>query len=329
MINRDYSADLIKSISIIGVVFIHGATLFGENSNFVLHTSNIFRFCVPCFIILWAYYFEKSCVKKNEDQRREYTIKRFIHLFKVFIFWSLLYFFINANWEELTFKKVLTSYFLGFGWSGQYYFIILLQLLVLHPLIRKLYLIKIIRFIIILSCAFMYMTWGYFSDIIPDNILKISDRPFIYWVPYVFVGIGLAKNEIKTVKLYFALSVIFIAIELSYLEIFKIKHSSYLNPSVILGSILFFLSIFKNEFIEKKRILEKTIHYIGSKTLTVFVANPLVIFILKFLIPAYIFEITKQLGIFFSPLLSTFIILLFCLLIAESIKKIKLNGHLN
>jgi fucose 4-O-acetylase-like acetyltransferase len=329
MIKRDYSADLIKSISIIGVVFIHGATLFGKNSNVVLHAANIFRFCVPCFIILWAYYFEKSYLKKNTDQRREYIIKRFIHLFKVFFIWSILYFVISAEWEMLTFKNTITTHFSGFGWSGQYYFIILFQLLITYPVIRKLYFIKLARIIVLVVSIVLYIIWGYFNEFIPDVVLKISNRFFIYWVPYVFVGISLASNELRKVKLYFALSVIFIAIEFSFLENFKMKHDSYLTPAVILGSILFFISVFKNGFIERTAILEKAIHYLGSNTLTIFIANPLVIIILKFLIPACIVDLAKSLGIVFSPLLSTSIIVLFCLLIAEFIKKIKLNGHIN
>ena len=329
MINRNYSSDLLKAISIIGVVFIHGATLFGKNSDFVLHCANMFRFSVPCFIILWAYYFEKAFAKKDSIEMKNYTKKQLLHLFKVFIIWSFIYFAITAKWESLTFKKIITSYFSGYGWSGQYFFIILFQLILLYPVLRKIYFIKTIRVILLLTTAAIYIICGYFNDFIPDVLLKMSNRLFIYWVPYVFVGISLAINELKKVQLYFALSLTFIAIEFSYLKNFKMIHDPYLTPSVILASVLFFLSIFKNEFIARIEIFKRVIHYIGSNTMTIFIANPLVIIILKLITPSCVFQFTKNLGVVFSSVVSTTIILLFCLLISEFIKKIKLTGHLN
>lgn len=329
MSNRSYSTDLIKTISIIGVVFIHSATLFGKDSYFVVHMANIFRFCVPCFIVLWAYYFEKSYAKFNKEERKLYAKKRFKHLFKVFFIWSFLYFVITAEWETLTFKNILTMYFSGYGWAGQYYFIIIFQLIILFPYLRNLYFIKLARIIIVLSTILIYLIWGYFNNLIPDIVLKISNRFFIYWVPYVFVGISLASNELKKVKLYFALSVIFIALEFYFLENFKMKHDPYLTPAVIVASLLFFVSVFKNEWIEKTSILMKVVHYIGSNTMTIFVVNPLVIKLFMLVIPDNFFQFTRSLDVIISPILSTSIILGSCLLIAEFIKKLNLVGHLN
>lgn len=66
-INRQTHLDVLKSFSIIGVIFIHGGMLIGCNS-FVAETlAHLFRFCVPVFIIIWAYFLEKS-LQKNSVQ---------------------------------------------------------------------------------------------------------------------------------------------------------------------------------------------------------------------------------------------------------------------
>ena len=82
---RNLNADILKSISIFGVVFIHASSIFGE-FDIMLFFRDMFRFAVPCFIILWAFFFEKSYDKKSEEQRLKYIYYR---SFSVFIDLSL------------------------------------------------------------------------------------------------------------------------------------------------------------------------------------------------------------------------------------------------
>jgi surface polysaccharide O-acyltransferase-like enzyme len=88
---RILSADLLKTVSIAGVVFIHGATTFGCNSEFSKTMSNLFRFAVPCFFIMWAFFFEKSYSNKTKEQRKIYLKHRFIHDFTVYFMLYMLY----------------------------------------------------------------------------------------------------------------------------------------------------------------------------------------------------------------------------------------------
>src|SRR6187431_1122595 len=102
--NRSISADLIKSIAIFGVVFIHGSALFGSTSHFSEILCSLFRFGVPCFIIIFAYFFETSFAKKTNQEQKEYIYSRLKHLFIVFFLWSTLYFLMLVDWKDLTFQ---------------------------------------------------------------------------------------------------------------------------------------------------------------------------------------------------------------------------------
>src|SRR6187402_786696 len=134
--NRSIAADLIKSISIFGVVFIHGSTLFGYASYLTEMLRSLFRFCVPCFMIVFAYFYEISYAKKTNQERKAYTYSRLKHLFVVFFLWSTFYFLMLVDWKDLTFQQLITKHFSGYGFAGQYFFIILFQIIVLFPLLR-------------------------------------------------------------------------------------------------------------------------------------------------------------------------------------------------
>lgn len=81
--NRYFNIDLLKAISIFGVVYIHSCSLLGFDYLSQIFQP-LFRIAVPCFIIIWAYFFEKSFHVAN---RKSFFIwRKFKKLFIVFIF---------------------------------------------------------------------------------------------------------------------------------------------------------------------------------------------------------------------------------------------------
>lgn len=324
--NRSISADLLKSLSIFGVVFIHGSSLLGTNSHFVIYISSLFRFCVPCFIIIWAYLFEKSYQKKPKDERTKYILSKFLHLFTVFFVWSFFYFLNLADWNTLNLTNVITTHFSGYGWSGQYFFIILFQLLVIFPIVRKQS--RFLYNLIVILLILIYIYYGYFYSEVPDIMKKIGNRPFIFWLPYVFIGISLANDKIKKIRLSYVLIVCLIPIESYILNYFGIDHDAYITPIVLLSSIIFSIAILQNQITIKSAFIANIISFIGKNTLTIFVSNPMVILILNSIIQKTISQnsTTWQL---FLPFISTSMILCICLSISLLIKKSKLNGILN
>jgi len=326
--NRSISADIIKAVSIFGVVFIHGSDLFGSNSNFQLYTSNFFRFCVPCFIIIWAYLFEKSYQKKENKDRNKYILTKFIHLLTVFFIWSCLYFLNLVNWETITLPKLVTTHFSGYGWAGQYFFIILFQLLLLFPLIRIMQQYKLLHVPLIILLILIYVYFGYFYNTIPDSIKKLGDRPFVFWLPYVFIGISMANQKIKKISIYNALILLLIPIESFVLQYFDCEHDAYITPGVLLASVLFTVAMLQNNMVIKSERITNFISFIGKNTMTIFVVNPLIIMLLSSIIPEKIFQ-NSTLWQLFLPFLSSFIVLCICLLVSVLINKSKLDGILN
>jgi surface polysaccharide O-acyltransferase-like enzyme len=326
--NRSISADLIKAVSIFGVVFIHGSSLLGTNSDFQTYVSDFFRFCVPCFIIIWAYLFEKSYQKKKYDERKKYILSKFRHLFTVFFIWSSLYFLFLVNWDTITLTKVITTHFSGYGWAGQYFFIILFQLLFLFPIIRKLYNYKLIYYIFIIILFIIYLYYGYFYNTIPDIIKKIGDRPFIFWLPYVFIGISIANLKIKKISIFNVFILFLIPLESFILNYLKYKHDAYITLGVLIESIIVSTALVQNPIKIKSERISNIITYIGKNTMTIFVANPIVILLLNLVIPKNLFPNLMLLQILL-PFLSSFIILCTCLGISAVINKSKLNGILN
>jgi surface polysaccharide O-acyltransferase-like enzyme len=325
---RSVSVDLIKSLSIFGVVFIHGSTLLDTPSSFQSYIGALFRFCVPCFIIIWAYFLEKSYQKNRALSEKRYILNKFIHLFIIFSVWSLLYFFILVDWNTINLTTMITTHFSGYGWAGQYFFIILFQLLLLFPLIRILYNHKATKHLTIFILALLYLYWGYNSNNIPEIFQKLGYRPFIFWLPYVLIGISLAKNNIKKISLPVSFVIILIPLEFYILNHFDVEHSEYIIFSVLMSSIIFCVAIFQKDIkIKSKRMLHM-INFIGENTMTIFVANPVVILILTPIIPKDIFSdliIWKIL----SPFFSTCIILAICLVISVIINKTRLKGIIN
>jgi len=326
--NRSISADLIKCFSIFGVAFIHGSFILGCKSEIHTHLENLFRFCVPCFILIWAFYFEKSYAKKDKVERINYIKTRLKHLFIVYIIWSLLYFIYLAKWESLTPVKIITTHFAGRGWSGQYFFLILFQLLLLFPLLRWVYNNKLLRYAFIVIIGALYIVLGYYFKTLPSGISKLSNLPFLYWIPYVFTGIALSREQIKKLPAIAALAVFLMPVEAYILTLKGVDYIDYITPLTLICSILTCSYFLQSSIKIKNSFISKTVNYIGQNTMTIFVTNPIIILLLPLVIPTGIFG-CSTLAKIVLPFLSTIIIGAIGLAMAEIIKKVKLNGILN
>lgn len=275
---RLISADLLKTVCIIGVVFIHGATTFGCGSEFVTVFQNLFRFAVPCFFIMWAFFLEKSYVKKTKEQQKLYLKRRFKHDFIVYVIWSIIYFFISVNWTELTFAKFFTTHFLGYGWAGQYFLIVLLQLTLIYPVLRYCYAIKFFRWTIVLLMGVLYVLFAYWK--MPEFIQKLGHSPFVYWIVYVFTGIALARGEMMKLPKLLGLLVFLIPIEFYFLGE---SVSVYILPFVLIGSIALCVVMLQSSIHIKNKCNLSAINAVGGSTMAIFAANPLVIMFLRYI----------------------------------------------
>jgi surface polysaccharide O-acyltransferase-like enzyme len=279
---RSVSIDILKGIAIFGVVFIHSAGLLGCNSDISEMLRSLFRFAVPCFVVVWAYFVEKSLMVKDRPQQFQYLKQRFVHLFMVFMLWSTVYFLISVNWVTLTPVKLFTTYFSGFGWGGQYYFIILFQLLILFPSIRKVYVRKNLAVSIFLILVLLYFVFAY--QHMPSLVDTLGYRLFIYWIPYVVVGIWLARRQtteetdkwqkelaIITNRLFtskwWLLIVLLIPFEswiMNYIGVFN-DLNEYVRPAVLFVSTVISIIAIQGKLKNKLSWIDRTLSSICKK----------------------------------------------------------------
>lgn len=317
--NRIISIDFLKFISIFGVVFIHS-----RNGNIIPEViSELFRVAVPLFIIFFAYFLEKSL--SNVSTKKEYyniLKQKFFLLFLPYAFFTVLYFFILNDLSTIKPRELITGYWSGYGWAGQYFFIILFQLILIFPLLQKIVNIKLV-YITVVS-LFLYITMSYaFWDL--SIVSKLSDRIFIYWVPYAILGVLLYRNIdlFKNISNKFIIfSIILIPIEFFIFNYLNIVHSPYVIFSVLVSSSLIAIYFIVNENIIKISLpnyLKILSIYISNKTLGIFVLNPLFIFLLK---PFYSF-IQVENFLIDSIMIFLFSILIFilCILTIEILSR--------
>src|SRR5690606_16361966 len=110
-----------------------------------------------------------------------------------------------------------------------YFFVLLFQMLFLFPLIRAAINAKTDWMLIVVGLLFNVIATYILSS--NEVVVKLGYRVFIYWLPYVFMGIALARGYIAPNRrlLIPALGLLALApIELARLDEF----ASYIAPTV-------------------------------------------------------------------------------------------------
>ena len=311
--------DFLKSISIFGVVFIHS-----RNDNIISEiTSELFRVAVPLFIVFFSYFLEKNLSSVSTKKEYNDILKqKFFLLFLPYAFFTILYFFILNDLSLIKPRELITGYWSGYGWSGQYFFIVLFQLILVFPLLQKIVNVKLIYIITISLFLYLIMSYIFWNL---SFVSKLSDRIFIYWLPYAILGILLYRNIdlFKNIANKLILFTIFlIPTEFFIFNYFNIVHSSYVLVSILVSSSLIAIYFIVNENIIKKYLpdyLKKLSIYISNKTLGIFVLNPLFIFLLKLFHP-YI-QVENILIDSIIIFLFSIIIFILCILTIEILSK--------
>ena len=220
--------DFLKSISIFGVVFIHS-----RNDNIISEiTSELFRVAVPLFIVFFSYFLEKNLSSVSTKKEYNDILKqKFFLLFLPYAFFTILYFFILNDLSLIKPRELITGYWSGYGWSGQYFFIVLFQLILVFPLLQKIVNVKLIYIITISLFLYLIMSYIFWNL---SFVSKLSDRIFIYWLPYALLGILLHRNIdlFKNISNKFILFSIILSYYASFAILFISSFAS-INPRCV------------------------------------------------------------------------------------------------
>lgn len=273
---RNELVDLVKGLAIIGVVWIHAG----------LPAAGIFRFSVPVFVGLWAFYLERSWMRGETYQRMYMGFRRLIIPYAL---WTLLYLSIKYTIEEvmaMPLHTLIGGQLGGFGWPGQYFFVLLFQMLFLFSLIRAVMSAKTVWLLIMIGLLFNAVATYMLSS--NEVVVKLGYRVFIYWLPYAFMGIALARGYMTPNRLLLipALGLLVLApIELARLDEF----ASYIAPTVAVASVLLLAAIAPSlmplhglsgvaKKWSKSRLLgyaKAVVEVLGRNTFVIFVSNVL------------------------------------------------------
>jgi surface polysaccharide O-acyltransferase-like enzyme len=262
--SRDLHADYLKAAAIVGVVCIHAGLPF----------EDVYRFGVPVFIGLWAYYLEKALVRRAPATHLAYLGQRLVELGVAYIAWTLLYIekFYDGRWDATPLHTIVGGWFGGYGWSGQYYFVILFQLTLLFPLLRR-WIAEAPTLPVIAAGVALNVVAGYWLF---ENrwISAVGDRLFIYWIPYVAMGIALARGEFDRKPGLGIVAVLLLLAAPIESRLFA-EHSAYLALTVTLASLLLLMSAVAADRAPPRQpgVLGRALAFIGRNTFAIYVAN--------------------------------------------------------
>lgn len=336
-----FSADVIRSLAILGVIAIHTANSVFDRPDFfggiswwfAIIINSLSRICIPLFIMLSGYLILRKDVGFGD------MFKRAISLLLIpLVTWTILNTLIN-NGEPISFLFSLPfvlKFFSG-DVSYLYYLIILIGLYLISPLLRSYLKNNSILSQKYLALFFVILGMGKIGT---DYLLRSCETvtSLTMWVPYVgffLIGYLIATQKLKfknsfTKAVY--LSSLAVTIGLNYLfylnarftgpqiPIGCITHYSdyYLSINVFLMSAAAFVLLFnldykflKNEFL-RKQIYNLARASFGIYLIHLFIVNAwdkkLFWDVDNTSLPLWLYIIVKFLGVFIISYLLTVII---------------------
>ncbi|MEO0732146.1 MAG: hypothetical protein AAFZ52_04890, partial [Bacteroidota bacterium] len=114
-----------------------------------------------------------------------------------------------------------------------------------------------------------------------------------------------------------------------WLKRFGLTFMDYHLPSVTISSILLCAVFLRQEVRSKYEWVNRLIGFIGDNTLTIFVANPLVVVLVKRSYAGAGISCESTLWYLIVPFVSAGLVMLVCLLLARLIQALGLKGILN
>jgi peptidoglycan/LPS O-acetylase OafA/YrhL len=267
---RDANADVLRALSILGVVAIHAGLPFTGPT----------RFCVPVFVCLFAFYFERGLQVSDSGWR--YVVRRLLGLGAPYLFWTAVYVFVFheiSDWRTTPLRTIVGGWLGGYGWPGQYFFIIVFQLALVMPILHGVRRTAILQCLLIAAYGFDICAEASFQHF--DLVGRIGDRLFLYWLPYALLGVLLARGAATDRRWLLATPLLLLApSEMEALSRLGRAGSPYLLVSVMAGSTALFLggapARRKTPACAEPQALRPLLR-IGRDSLPIYVCNPLII----------------------------------------------------
>ena len=280
--NRNFTFDLIRGFSIIGVLLIHVMSPIVQNNNLyftstwyiALFIDTISKISIPLFFMVSGALLLNP--GKSNETYATFFSKRFIRVVVPLLFWSLIYF----TWRIFYKGESLNLYDIFIGlMTGQVYFHLwfiyaILGLYIFTPFFRKCitlltksdltFLLLIWLSFNIINVVFHFFTGFYFGIKLPMMTDYLGYFLGGYYLFILRAEIKINKEIIGFVAIILYLITVFTIIVMMKNYNYNVPRviNSYLSPNIILISMLIFLYMSlkagKYENIKpKKRIIIK------------------------------------------------------------------------
>jgi surface polysaccharide O-acyltransferase-like enzyme len=172
-----YKLPLIRGICVLGVILIHTTADFATMTRFgwlgytLIFLNSLARFAVPLFVVFSGFYL--SLNRHNEDAVPFYrrTLRFLIIPYVLYsMFYSILK--IGSGGNPLC---IITDLPFGSASSHLWFMLLILQLYILHPYLRRWYLACEHRGALVLAVLFLQMAWSILSmTLLPLALSEIS-----------------------------------------------------------------------------------------------------------------------------------------------------------
>lgn len=286
---RDSGIDGLKGLAIIAVVFIHGRFVFPA---YIYESAgySIFDWCVPLFVILSAYGLSGSCDRAKAGSGWRWISEKTKRSMLPFVVWSLVYFL--WNWISHGHVELIGLYraFNGFAWPGQYYFILLLQVIWLVAALRGVTIAAGKIAAVVAVGALVYIFWPVSADQ-RELYLGLSFRLIVFWLPYVAVGVFASYRPLNGLSAPLSVAALVVAGSLLLMileslvrrELGLVGLGGYFRVSTLFAAISLFAFGYRLLSSKSLRLVTAALGTLGRHSLGIFCLNPLMLaFLLRF-----------------------------------------------
>lgn len=323
---RNDSADALRAWAILGVVSIHSSDLVLSPQQHQA-ISAYFRWSVPAFIVLSAY-FSVASLLRTPEPFWHFLQRRLIKIGLPFFAYSLFYFFLKADYQNLTLTSTLTRHFSGYGWAGQYFFVVIFQLLPFFFILsrKRITAATLIASFTIGLIIFHAAPTGFDNHLI---LRQLSARPFIYWLPYAILGAFLAQHESSWRAFYRTIPkplniclTLAAPLLITFGQAPSGNNSPYTLPSVLAASF----ALVPSSLVAFEHQWPKIGTYIGHHSMVVFCLNPFFIDLIRHGDLGHPTALGPPLGVaIIKTLCLVALITAACLLTGEALKRVGLK----
>jgi hypothetical protein len=272
---RDARSDCLKGLAIVGVVAIHSGFPY----------TGFFRVGVLLFAAIWAFNFETGLARRKPDEVWPYVFRRCLRLLVPYLFWTALYTALihsTTDWSTTPLHTIIAGWLGGYGWSGQYFLVVLFQLTLLFPLFRSIITPNTLWPIVLAGVALNTATYLFASG--NPIVIGIGERPFVYWLPYVALGVAFARGYPRLLPALGIIAVVpLLAATINWGEI-PSSVGGHLAPSITLGATLLLLAFGPRAGQPAPMVppwlqhsLGAGIAYLGRNTFAIFVGHILIL----------------------------------------------------